>query len=134
MEACEPLKEYAWFIDQIRKNQNIGFEIVEAVGHAIETMPEGFTLKGFLENHREEVKGMLDTEFNEAVVWGRFQKEVDDEKKRADDAEKRADSEKKRADDAVNEVNDMKKQLEEKDRLLAKYIAENESLKEANYF
>ena len=89
----------------------------------------------------EEVKGMLDTEFNEAVVWGRFQKEVDDEKKRADnaekradDAEKRADSEKKRADDAVNEVNDMKKQLDEKDRLLAKYIAENESLKEANYF
>ena len=117
MEACEPLKEYAWFIDQIRKNQNIGFEIVEAVGHAIDTMPEGFALKRFLENHREEVKGMLDTEFNEAVVWGRFQKEVDDEKKRADDAEKRADY-------AEKKVEDMKKQIEE-------LKAENERLKAA---
>ena len=80
-------------------------------------MPEGFTLKGFLENHREEVKGMLDTEFNEAVVWGRFQKEVDDEKKRADDAEKRADY-------AEKKVEDMKKQIEE-------LKAENERLKAA---
>lgn len=46
LEACGPLREYAWFISEIRKNQNEHY-IKEAVNRSIASMPDDFCYKGF---------------------------------------------------------------------------------------
>ena len=71
-------------------------------------MPGDFRIKGFLIAYMEEIKGMLDTEYNEAEVRELFMEDgrreeranTEKERQRADAAEKRADEEKKRADAA----------------------------------
>ena len=50
-------------------------------------MPDDFDIKDFLLENRKEVEGMLDTEYNEEEVLSAFQRDVDEEKKRADVAE-----------------------------------------------
>ena len=44
LDACEPLKEYAWLIHEIRKN-NIVMGIEEAVRQSLNDMPEDFLIK-----------------------------------------------------------------------------------------
>jgi len=65
LSSCRPLREYAWFVDRIRANQE-GMGIEEAVDRAIEGMPEDFAIRRFLIGHRAEVKDMCITEYNEA--------------------------------------------------------------------
>ena len=45
MEACAPLKEYAWLVAQVRKNQGEAMDLEAAVDAALEEMPEGLELK-----------------------------------------------------------------------------------------
>ena len=68
LEACKPLGEYSWLVDEIRKNNTTKDEdsMSSAVDRAISDMPDSFVIKSFLELHRTEVKGMLLTEYNEA--------------------------------------------------------------------
>lgn len=40
-------------------------------------MPEDFRIKSFLVAHMEEIKGMLDTEYNEAEVNEAFKKKAE---------------------------------------------------------
>ena len=40
----------------------------EAVKLAVRNMPDDYVIKSFLERHRSEVEGMLDTEYNEAEI------------------------------------------------------------------
>ena len=56
LEACKPLGEYSWLVDEIRRNNS-------------------FVIKSFLELHRTEVKGMLLTEYNEAEAMELFREE-----------------------------------------------------------
>lgn len=74
MDRCEPLAEYAWFIEEIRKNQK-DHDIGNSVRMAIEYMPDNYVIKGFLMGHMKEVEGMLDTEYNEAEVKELFKEE-----------------------------------------------------------
>ena len=65
LDACRPLKEYAWLISQIQKNrEHMGIE--DAVDKAISNMPEDFVTRPLLIGHRAEVKDMCITEYNEA--------------------------------------------------------------------
>lgn len=65
MATCKPLDEYAWMVDAVRMSeQAIGLEA--AIDQAIDTMPDDYVIKQFIEAHRSEVKGMLLTEYNEA--------------------------------------------------------------------
>lgn len=64
MEACRPLKDYAWFIDAVRGHQKAGLSLEEAVDSAVEDMPESSLLKKFLLSNKAEVKGMYLTEYN----------------------------------------------------------------------
>ncbi len=74
MAACRPLYEYAWFIAEIRKNnENTGIET--AVDSALYTMPEDFGLKKLLIAHKAEVKQMCITEYNEAETMEQFREE-----------------------------------------------------------
>ena len=82
LETCEPLKECAWLVEEIRKNRKKA-EIEEAVDMAIAEMPQDYVIKPFLEAHKVEVKGMLLTEYNEAEAMELF-KEDGREEERAD--------------------------------------------------
>lgn len=63
--ACRPLSEYAWLVEQIRKNR-AKMDIEQAVDKAIDEMPETYVIRGYVLGHRAEVKGMCITEYNEA--------------------------------------------------------------------
>ena len=70
----KPLAEYAWFIDEIRKNRK-SHDTEVAVKLAIGSMTDDFIIKSFLIGHMKEVEGMLDTEYNEAEVKELFKAE-----------------------------------------------------------
>ena len=77
LEACRPLGEYSWLVDEIRRNNTTNDEdgMSSAVDRAITDMPDSFVIKSFLELHRTEVKGMLLTEYNEAEAMELFREE-----------------------------------------------------------
>ena len=61
---CKILKEYSWFVDQIRLNSSY-MEIREAVEHTLDEMPNEFSLKSYLLINKAEVTDMCITEYNE---------------------------------------------------------------------
>ena len=75
MDACKPLAEYSWFINEIRKNQGKGHSLEVAVDAALEEMPRDYVIRSFLMVHKQEVHGMLDTEYNEAEVMELFKED-----------------------------------------------------------
>ena len=121
MEECRPLMEYSWFVDRIRDYQK-ECALEGALKKAIEEMPGDFGIRKFLVSHMEEIKGMLDTEYDEAKVNEAFKEEgrqegiaeerinTERERKRADDATKRAN-----AAEAENEA--LRKELEKYKKL-----------------
>ena len=74
MKSCKPLAEYSWFVDTIRRNK-VEHELNIAVGKALDCMPDDFVIKSFLVRHRQEVEGMLDTEYKEAEVMELFKED-----------------------------------------------------------
>jgi len=74
LEACKPLGDYSWFVAKIRSNcAAMGIE--QAVDEAVSSMPDNFVLKSFLEAHRAEVKGIMETEYNEAEAMNLFKED-----------------------------------------------------------
>ena len=74
LETCRPLGEYAWLVEEVRKNkEQKGIE--SAIDKAISDMPDDFVIKPFLMAHRSEVKGMLLTEYDEAEAMERFRED-----------------------------------------------------------
>ena len=74
LEACRPLKEYAWLVGEVRKDRaQKGIE--SAIDRAISDMPDDFVIKPFLMAHRSEVKGMLLTEYDEATAMELFRED-----------------------------------------------------------
>ncbi|MCR4686023.1 MAG: hypothetical protein K5659_00450 [Lachnospiraceae bacterium] len=108
MKACQPLKEYAWFVDNVRKKCNDKYTIEEAVDQSIDDMPDSFELKNFLSSQRTEVKGMLETEYNEEKIRRLF---VAEERRNTERERQRADAEKARADAAEEEIKLLKEEL-----------------------
>lgn len=65
MEQCRKLKEYAEFIDTIRRFQKEGMGIEPAVDNAIAICIENGVLADILSAHRAEVMDMIITEYDE---------------------------------------------------------------------
>ena len=65
MEACQPLREYAWFVDAVRGSQAELNDFGDAVDAALLAMPDDYAIKVFLTENRAEVKRMCITEYNE---------------------------------------------------------------------
>ena len=65
MEACRPLREYAWFIDRVRTLQKDKNDLGAAVYTAIDQMPEDYMIKPFLLDNRSEVMKMVLTEYDQ---------------------------------------------------------------------
>ncbi len=78
MDACEPLKEYSWLMQEIRNNRKT-MEIEDAVDKALMDMPKEYVIKPFLDAHKMEVSGMLLTEYNEAEAMELFRKDGEKE-------------------------------------------------------
>lgn len=74
MKKCQPLTEYAWFIDRIRKN-TVFMDIEAAVDKALLDMPDSFLIRQCLTANRTEVKNMCITEYNEAETLKMFEAE-----------------------------------------------------------
>ena len=79
MEACEPLSEYAWLVDAIRRHQQKLKNLEAAVDAAIHDMPDNFVIKKFLLLNKAEVKGMFLTEYDQEKV---LEQAVYDDRKR----------------------------------------------------
>ena len=75
MNACQPLKEYAWFINAIRTYQNRGMSLDPAVDASIDEMPDDYEMKPFLLMNRAEVKNMFLTEYNEEEIYAKLREE-----------------------------------------------------------
>lgn len=54
MQACTPLAEYSWFIEEIRTNRQNGMEVEQAVDVALDEMPERYSIREFLMANRAE--------------------------------------------------------------------------------
>ena len=77
MEACEPLKEYAWLVDAIRRYQKTMKDLEAAVDAAIDEMPDEFVIKKFLLSNKAEVKGMFLTEYDQEKVLAQERRETE---------------------------------------------------------
>ncbi len=45
LDACKPLKEYAWFVDKVRSNQQKTGDLEKAVDEALEELPDDSLVK-----------------------------------------------------------------------------------------
>ncbi|MBQ6158900.1 MAG: hypothetical protein IJJ20_07825 [Thermoguttaceae bacterium] len=88
LDACKPLKEYSWFGDTVRTNQETK-TLEEAIDAALKDMPDDFVIKPFLMDNKAEVKHMILTEYDEEKIL----KELAEEQKEIGRAEGRAEGE-----------------------------------------
>ena len=75
MDDCEPLKEYAWLVDTVRRHQSEKMDLDAAVDAALDEMPDEYVIKTFLLENRAEVKSMFLTEYNEEKVMEKERQE-----------------------------------------------------------
>lgn len=75
MESCEPLKEYAWLVDAVRRHQSERMDLDAAVDAALDEMTDEYVIKTFLLENRAEVKSMFLTEYNEEKVMEKERQE-----------------------------------------------------------
>ena len=64
MDSCRDLFEYAFLIEEIRKNLRLGTPLASAVDQAVEVCINEGILKTFLLRHRAEVKNVILEEFD----------------------------------------------------------------------
>ena len=65
MEACKPLKEYAWFIDRVRSNHKKMNNLEQAIDAALDELDNDALIKPFLLKNQSEVKAMCITEYDD---------------------------------------------------------------------
>lgn len=75
MDACQPLREYAWFVDSVRTYQKQLNDLGRAVDTALSGLPDTSLIKPFLESNQAEVKRMCITEYDEEKVMNQFREE-----------------------------------------------------------
>lgn len=65
LDACQPLRDYAWLVDRIRYYQKIYNDIEKAVEMAVAELPDNSVIKPFILANKAEVKRMCITEYDE---------------------------------------------------------------------
>ena len=79
LDACKPLKEYAWFVEKVRSHQQTMETLEEAVDAALEELPDDSLIKPFLVANKAEVKRMCITEYDEARTFAEQREEGKEE-------------------------------------------------------
>ena len=75
MNSCQPLREYADLVEDIRNAQRILKNIEAAIDHALDSMPDDSLIRPFIIANKAEVKRMFITEYDEAATMEKFKKE-----------------------------------------------------------
>ena len=52
LEKCQPLKEYSYFVDNVKKGVRFGKRLEDSVGDAIMKMPKNFEIYNLLNEHK----------------------------------------------------------------------------------
>ena len=79
MKASRPLADYAFLIENIRRNVEMTGDPGESASLAIESLPADSPLKDFLVEHEAEVRMRIMTEYNEQETMDLFKKEWQEE-------------------------------------------------------
>lgn len=117
LEACRPLSEYAWFIRRIRQNRQ-HHDIETAMDMALNTMPDDYSIKGFLTFHRSEVNKMLAKDLSEDEIRELFME--DGRKEGRAEERTKTEAEKERADKAESRAERAEARVRELEAMLAK--------------
>ena len=76
MDACKPLSEYAWIVEEIHKNSKAeNVTTKQAVDAALDSMPDDFLIKPFLITNKTEVILMCITEYDEEKTFAAMRRE-----------------------------------------------------------
>lgn len=75
LEACRPLREYAWITNTIAEKRKEGCTPIEAIERMLKEMPKDFVVYDKIQANRLEVVDMLETEFDEEKFKRMFKKE-----------------------------------------------------------
>ena len=59
LSKCRTLREYMYFVDRVRKNNEISGNLEDAIRQAIDHCIEEDVLRDFLDEHREEVMHVM---------------------------------------------------------------------------
>ena len=78
LNACKPLAEYAWVVENIRSNTK-HLDIEQAVDEMFRQMPKDYMIRDRLIAHRAEVKNMCLTEYNEEETMELFKRDFREE-------------------------------------------------------
>ena len=81
LDACKPLKQYAWFVDKVRSYQQTMETLEEAVDASLEELPDDSLIKPFLVANKAEVKRMCITEYDEARTFAEQREEGREEER-----------------------------------------------------
>lgn len=65
MQACKPLYEYSWFVENVKEYQKVSGNLSEAIDKTLNKMNDDWLIKPFLMINRAEVKHMCITEYDE---------------------------------------------------------------------
>lgn len=65
MERCSPLKDYSFFVEEIRINQQNTKNLGDAIDKALDSLPNDSLIKPYLRANKAEVKRMCITEYDE---------------------------------------------------------------------
>lgn len=82
LSKCRTLREYMYFVDRVRKNNEISGNLEDAIRQAIDHCIEEDVLRDFLDEHREEVMHVmtLDYTFERRLEMQRVEAIEDGEK------------------------------------------------------
>ena len=77
LQACRPLREYAWLVAEVREHSAVDrdADLGTIIDRTIAAMPDDFEIKPFLTAHQAEVRGMLLTEYDEAKAMELFRED-----------------------------------------------------------
>ena len=120
MEACQPLREYAWMVDRVREHQRVLQNLEAAVDVTIDEMPDSFVIRKLIELHRAGVKRMFLTEYDEEKMKEQERKEAYADG--VEDANQRMAEDMLRDGKPLQEILKYSRLSEERIRILAKSI------------
>ena len=133
LNSCRPLKDYAMFVEQVRKYGAIydadaeveSEKLADAINNAIDSLPEDSEIKEILESRRAEVVKLCIEEYTKEHAD--YVRKIEDDRKNEKISQLEKDKNKLEKDNTK-----LKEESERKDKIIAKKDREFEKLKEEN--
>ena len=133
LNSCRPLKDYAMFVEQVRKYGAIydadaeieSEKLADAINNAIDSLPEDSEIKAILESRRAEVVKLCIEEYTKE--HSDYVRKIEDDRKNEKISQLEKDNSQLKED-----KNQLKEESERKDKIIAEKDKQFEKLKEDN--